>query len=145
MEAAMNEVRRNGYVLTIEGRRQRFDMWEPKEYGVRGAPLPKDKALAAYGPDIKRAMIYAALNYKLQGSAADHFKRAMVKMLDAGIYKALGWPLALVHDEKTYSKPRTPEGNEAVKESQRILATAIEIKVPVFASSKEGPDWGSVS
>ena len=105
-------------------------------------PLPREAALAAYGSSMQRSMTYAALNRELQGSAADHIKKAMVDCWEAGLQSALGAFLVTVHDEQGASVPRTPAGREAIAEVNRIMETCIVVRVPVLADASVGPNWG---
>ena len=141
LKSAMRRAERQGYVETVLGRRQRFSLWEPT--GRTGmTPLPREAALAAYGPSLQRSMTYAALNRELQGSAADHIKKAMVDCWEAGLQSALGAFLVTVHDEQGASVPRTPAGREAIAEVKRIMETCIALRVPVLADASVGPNWG---
>jgi len=77
LEAVMNRANSKGIVRTLLGRKCRFDLWEPTQWGVHKA-LPLNQAKVEYGDAIKRAGTYKALNRLIQGSAADQTKKAMV-------------------------------------------------------------------
>jgi DNA polymerase I-like protein with 3'-5' exonuclease and polymerase domains len=142
---AERSAQRHGYVTTILLRRQRFDFWEPAD-GGGGRPLPRAEAEArAHGSDLKRAWTYAALNWKMQGSNADHVKKAIADARESGAWRALGPALLTVHDENNWSVPRTREGTEAFEEVRRIMETCIELSVPVLSESDFGDDWGEAS
>lgn len=145
LKKAAEWAQRRGFVITILGRRGRFDLWEPAAYGDKGKPLPHEKALATYGANIKRAKTHAALSRKLQGSAADHFKKAMKLIWEAGICRVIGPPLLLVHDEKDWSRGRDKASLEAIAEAKRLLETAITLKVPTPAEASVGANWGAAS
>lgn len=142
----MNEASRNGFILTILGRKQRFPFWEGSAWTPRGdreAPT-RDRGLAEkkWG-SIKRAWTYTALNKKLQGSNADHTKKAMVEIERAGILRILGPFLLTVHDEFGNSVAKTKEADEAAREAKRITETCIPaLKIPFLVSTKRGPNWG---
>lgn len=150
-EVASKRARQRGYVVTILKRRQRFPFWEKKSpydasgvYIGSGLPMSYKDAVACYGEHgVKRAWLHKALNRVLQGSEGDHFKKAVVDCSRAGLYRVLGPPLVLVHDEKCSSKPRTKEGDEAMEELRHIMETCITLNVPVLVKSKVGPNWGS--
>ena len=84
MDSVMRKASNNGRVRTWLGRRCRFDLWEPNQYGIHKA-LPHEDALAEHGPGIRRAYTYKALNRLIQGSAADMTKKAMVELHKEGI------------------------------------------------------------
>ena len=65
-----------GSIRTLLGRKCRFPLWEPVEWGVNKA-LPREQAAMEYGSRIKRAGTYKGLNKLIQGSAADQTKAAM--------------------------------------------------------------------
>ena len=94
MESVMRRAQDKGRVRTHLGRRCRFNLWEPRHFGVHKA-LPKEEAEREHGPNmIKRAFTYKALNKLIQGSAADMTKKAMVDLYKEGII-----PHIQVHDE----------------------------------------------
>jgi DNA polymerase I-like protein with 3'-5' exonuclease and polymerase domains len=143
LEAATQAAKKRGYVKTILGRRQRFNLWEPPgNYTREFTPLPREQAREQYGDNIVRAFTYASLNRVLQGSAADQMKCAMVNAWEAGVCDVIGPFLITVHDELDNSVPRTKEGREAVMELKRHMENAIKLKVPVIAEMEQGPDWG---
>ena len=93
MESVMRRAQDRGRVRTLLGRRCRFNLWEPNQFGIHKA-LPHEEALTEHGPGIKRAYTYKALNKLIQGSAADMTKKAMVDLYKEGIV-----PHIQVHDE----------------------------------------------
>ena len=93
MESVMRRAQDKGRVRTLLGRRCRFNLWEPNQFGIHKA-LNHEDALAEHGPGIKRAYTYKALNKLIQGSAADMTKKAMVDLYKEGII-----PHIQVHDE----------------------------------------------
>ncbi len=135
--------------LTLLDRKQRFPFYEPfGNYDKKAKVLPHEEALKAYGPRITRAWTYMALNRKLQASAADIMKKAMVDGWEAGIYdpSVLGAPLLTVHDETDHSKPRTKIGEEAMVEAKRLMETGFpELKVPLVCDRSSGRNWGEAS
>lgn len=136
----------NGFTRTVLGRRAIFDHWEPK-YTPRGAPKPValrfDAAVRAYGPNIKRSYLHKALNYTIQGSAADLMKKAIVDCHKAGIYDAIGFPRLIVHDEKDWSvRPGWDES--AFTEMQHIMENAIKFRIPIKVEGEWGPNWSEL-
>lgn len=146
-DAAAKWANKRGFVVTILDRKQRFPFWEPfGNYGENAVPpLPRDQALTKYGSRIKRAWCYMGLSRKLQGSAAEIMKKAMVDSWESGVWKVLGAPLLTVHDELDISKPCTKAGEEAVREAQHTMANCVTLKVPLICDRESGPNWGELS
>ena len=131
-----------GYVETVAGRRLRFDLFEPvkKSRDIITPDLPYQAALAKYGSNIRRAGTFRALNYVLQGSAAEIIKNAMVKCYKDGIYDAIGLPLNQVHDELGFSDDGLH--NDAFDEMKHIMETSTPLSIPIVAECEKGTDWG---
>lgn len=142
MEALSEFAQNNGYIQTILGRRNYFDLWEPKGYNRQGTPLPYEEALYEYGDNITRAYLYRTLNYLLQGSAADQMKSAMVKCYESGLFDVIGVPRLTIHDELDFSVAEPNE--EAFAELKNIMENVIPLRVPVVAEREIGPSWGGV-
>ena len=121
-----------GAIRTLLGRKCRFPLWEPVEWGVNKA-LPREQAVMEYGPRIKRAMTYKGLNRLIQGSAADQTKAAMVALNKAGLRLLLQ-----VHDEIAVSVNNKAEADEAA----RIMAHAVALEIPSRVDVEIGPSWG---
>jgi len=137
---------KHGYIRTISGRISRFDDWEPKDWGLSRTVKPtSDKALATeqWG-HVRRAHTYRALNYRIQGSAADIIKKAMVDVYESGVCDVLGVPLLTVHDELDFSVPNTPEGEEALQEVKRIMEDVVKLSLPLVVDLERGPNWGEI-
>jgi len=122
-----------GSIRTLLGRKCRFPLWEPMQWGINKA-LPREEASAKYGPRIKRAMTYKGLNKLIQGSAADQTKKGMVELHKAGYNMLLA-----VHDEVAISV-KTKEEAEAAAE---IMKHAVSLEVPSKIDVEAGPTWGS--
>lgn len=146
-DAAKKWADRHGFVRSILGRRQHFNLWVPrkKDWDNPAAPLRYDDAVEKYGHAIERYKTYAAWNRKMQSSNADIMKKAMVDGWDAGICAedALGPYLVTVYDELDVSVPRTARGDEAGKELTRIIRDAVTLKIPVLVESDRGDNWGA--
>ena len=135
---------RSGLITTILGRRSRFDLWEPAEWDDDAWGLPYNKALAAYGSNIRRSKTHKALNRLLQGSSADKMKKAMVILWESGVFadNVAGVPRLTVHDELDFSEMwETPP--EAWDYIQRTMETAIPLRIPIRVSLELGPNWGN--
>ena len=132
MESVMRRAQDKGRVRTLLGRRCRFNLWEPNQFGIHKA-LPHEEALAEHGPGIKRAFTYKALNKLIQGSAADMTKKAMVDLYKEGII-----PHIQVHDELDISV------NNNADKIKKIMESAVELEVPNKVDYESGPNWGTI-
>lgn len=143
MAAAAREADEFGYVRTLLGRKGYFDMYVPS--GQRGVEaLPYEQALNMWGYMIEKDALYKAINYKIQGSAADVMKKAMVDGYRAGIFDVTGVPRLTVHDELVFSlKEKTPLVQEALREFCHIAETGFPFKVPVSFEADYGNTWGN--
>jgi len=140
MQAAVREAETTGAIRTILGRKSRFDLWEPSQWSKNTLALPYEKALAVWGGDIRLAHTHKALNRKLQGSAADLMKVAMLRAWDDGLFDVLGVPRLTIHDELDFSDAGAPaDAWEALAET---MNGAIPLRVPVLVDGETGPDWG---
>ena len=134
MESVMRRAQDKGRVRTLLGRRCRFNLWEPNQFGIHKA-LNHEDALAEHGPGIKRAFTYKALNKLIQGSAADMTKKAMVDLYKEGII-----PHIQVHDELDISVVNPLEAAK-IKD---IMESAVELEVPNKVDYESGPNWGTI-
>ncbi len=142
MEATMAEAQIYGVITTVLGRKSRFDYWEASAWGVKGPALSREAAIAKYG-NIKRAQTHKALNRRLQGSAADLMKKAMLKCYQEGIFRETGIPRLTVHDELDFIDPGGKD--KAFNEMQHVMETALPgLKIPIRADYEIGPNWGDV-
>jgi len=142
MDATMAEAAELGYITTIKGRRSRFDLWVPGHYSPDAKPLPFNDAILSYR-NPERAYLYKALNRRLQGSAADLIKEAMLQCWEGGIFRETGVPRLTVHDELDFSDPGDKE--EAFDAMKHVMETAILFNVPVQVGTEVGPSWGQVA
>ena len=121
-----------GAIRTLLGRKCRFPLWEPKQWGVNKA-LPYEQAVVEYGRQVKRAFTYKGLNRLIQGSAADQTKAAMIALHKAGFNLLLQ-----VHDEVAMSVKSKDEAREAAA----IMEKAVSIEVPSRVDVEIGRSWG---
>ena len=124
-----------GSIRTLLGRKCRFPLWEPTEWGVNKA-LPREQAVIEYGVRIKRAGTYKGLNRLIQGSAADQTKAGMVALHKAGFKLLLQ-----VHDEVALSVRNIDEARAAAE----IMAKAVTLEVPSRVDVETGPSWGEAA
>ena len=139
MDWCSEEAQQLGTITTIMGRKSRFDLWEPTKWGSDTVALPYEEAILRYG-SIRRAYTHKALNRRLQGSAADLMKKAMLRCYQDGVFDETGIPRLTVHDELDFSDPGGKD--EAFREMKHIMETALPISIPVRADGDIGPDWG---
>jgi len=131
---ASQRAEKYGQIRTLLGRKCRFHLWEPRGYGYN-KPLPFDEAQKEYGPGLRRAFTYKALNKLIQGSAADQTKKAMADCYNAGLV-----PLLTVHDELCFSVGSQEQADQ-IKE---IMETGVSLKVPSKVDAELGSNWGEV-
>jgi DNA polymerase I-like protein with 3'-5' exonuclease and polymerase domains len=135
MEQATRRAEHVGYLRTLLGRKCRFDLWEPRAFGIHKA-LPRWEAENEYGQYLKRAWTYKALNRLIQGSSADMTKKAMVDLYEEGILSHIQ-----VHDELNFSI----ENEKQEKRIKEIMEQTVELKVPLKVDIKVGPSWGEIT
>jgi len=121
-----------GSIRTLLGRKCRFPLWEPTQWGVNKA-LPYEQAIVEYGRSIKRAFTYKGLNRLIQGSAADQTKAGMIALHKAG-FKIL----LQVHDEIAVSVYSREEAMQAAE----VMRDAVKLEVPSKVDVECGPSWG---
>ena len=132
MAAATGELR------TLLGRKRRFAAWELTKW-VNGTRV--QTILPHRVPGARRAFTHAALNARIQGSAADLMKKAMVDIFESGVVDIIGVPQLTVHDELDGSKPKTKAGDEAYKEMGRIMQNVMKLNVPLLVDGGIGDNW----
>ena len=133
-DMANQRASKQGQIRTLLGRKCRFPLWEPKQFGM-GKPLPHDEAQKEYGPMIKRAFTYKALNRLIQGSAADQTKKAMLDCYKEGLT-----PMLTVHDELCFNI----ESQEQADKIKEIMETGVPLKVPSKIDVDIQNDWGDI-
>jgi DNA polymerase I-like protein with 3'-5' exonuclease and polymerase domains len=143
---SISEAEKNEFVTTILGRRGRFPLWE-KKFTEKGAAYeaaqPKEKALELWGNKIRISGTHKALNKKLQGSAADMMKLAMVQLWESGIFD-VGNDITCVltvHDELNGSFVPSARGEASRLEVKRIMENAMQLAIPVLTSGSVGSNW----
>jgi len=134
MNAVSNRAQRRGQIRTLLGRLCRFHLWEPNYFGIH-KPLSFEAATQEYGPGIKRAYTYKALNKLIQGSAADMTKKCMLELYKEGII-----PHIQIHDELDISV----EDDKQAKQIIQIMEAAVELNVPNKVDYEAGENWGKI-
>jgi DNA polymerase I-like protein with 3'-5' exonuclease and polymerase domains len=132
-DMCMKKADNEGVIRTKLGRKCRFDMWEPRDFGIH-TPERFENASAKYGQaNIKRAFTYKALNRLIQGSAADQTKQAIINCIELGHQ-----PLLQVHDELCFNV----ENEKQAKEIKEAMETCVELKVPSVVDVALGDNFG---
>lgn len=135
-DRCMQKANSEGVIRTKLGRKCRFEMWEPKDFGVH-TPERFENASAKYGSsNIKRAFTYKALNRLIQGSAADQTKQAVVECHKTGFT-----PILQIHDELCFNLA----DDEDVGKIKRVMEGCVKLKVPSVVDVAIGKDFGEAS
>lgn len=146
MEACAEEVHRTGMIRTVYGRVSDFNQWGAKKWQEEGrSSLPYEQACRKWGMyNIERSHTHKALNRKLQGSAADVMKKAMVDAYEAGLFEdhACGIPVLTVHDELDF-EDKGDLDNPAWKELTHVMEHCMDerLQVPLLVDGDVGPTW----
>jgi DNA polymerase-1 len=127
MEATKTEVRRQGYVKTLFGRKVHYPEINTKNPSLRG--------------NFERA----AINAPIQGSAADIIRRAMIRMVPALAAAGLNARMLLqVHDELVFEAPEE-EVDKTMEVAQSVMEKApepvLKLKVPLKVDARAGDNW----
>jgi DNA polymerase-1 len=102
-------------------------------YG-RWIPLPE---IRSYIEPIRWHWERAAVNYIIQGSAAEILKLAMLQCKKSGYL-----PLLTVHDELLFnSDPKDVEFQKA--EIADLMSGVVKLNVPIIAKVEHGKDWSA--
>ena len=135
IRSVMDRAQERGRVRTLLGRLCRFDMWEPKQFGMH-KPLTYEVACSEIGiSGIKRAFTYKALNKLIQGSAADMTKKSMLELYKEGII-----PHIQIHDELDISV----ESDKQAKRIIEIMESAVDLEIPNKVDYESGKNWGDI-
>jgi len=139
MDYCINDVQRTEETRTILNRRVPFTRFEHRQARGLGT-LPKREAISKYGRFAQVAGAYKAPNYRLQGSAADYIKLAMVQAYESGIFEKTGYPYIQVHDELDFSFH--PDLANHFRDLVSSMEHAYELHIPMVMGADMGPDWG---
>ena len=135
-DRCMLKANEEGVIRTKLGRKCRFDMWEPRDFGVH-TPESFENASAKYGrSNIKRAFTYKALNRLIQGSAADQTKQAIVSCFEEGHI-----PILQIHDELCFNISK----KEDVSKIKSVMESCVELKVPSEVDVALGQNFGQAT
>lgn len=133
---------RRGYITTWGGRRCRFPTIEEMRRRVEAS----GKQFRSRPGEV-HAGTYRALNYLLQGSAADLMKKAMVRVASLVDWRDTFLHLT-VHDEMDLSVPREQQDvfMKRLREAMEDWGPSDgpELRVPIRADIKAGDSWGAL-
>jgi DNA polymerase I len=127
MDATKEFCRKNGYVLTVFGRKCHYP------------------DITASNPSIRAFNERAAINARLQGSAADIIRRAMIRMEDALAKERLAAQMLLqVHDELIFEVPDA-EVAPTLAVVKRVMEDAplpaVALTVPLAVDARAADNW----
>ncbi|HEV7914931.1 MAG TPA: DNA polymerase, partial [Albitalea sp.] len=123
MDETKASAKAKGYVETVFGRR----LWLPEINSPNG---PR-----------KSGAERQAINAPMQGTAADIIKLAMIAVQDALDAQQRATKMVMqVHDELVFEVPDA-EVAWARDEIPRIMASVVNLKVPLLAEVGVGPNW----
>jgi len=132
-DKCMDKAQNEGVIRTKLGRKCRFDLFEPKDFGIHQAEK-FENASAKYGAkNIKRAYTYKSLNRLIQGTSADSTKKAMLDCATLGHL-----PLLQVHDELCFSI-KDKKDIEIIKTT---MENCVEFLVPMKVDVAIGDNFG---
>jgi len=135
-DRCMKKANEQGIIRTKLGRKCRFEMWEPRDFGIH-TPEKFENAVAKYGSNnIKRAFTYKALNRLIQGSAADQTKQAVIACHEQGYL-----PMLQIHDELCFNI----QSDEDIKKIKEAMESCVTLKVPSVVDVAIGNDFGAAS
>jgi len=127
MDATKEFCRKNGYVLTVFGRKCHYP------------------DITASNPSIRAFNERAAINARLQGSAADIIRRAMIRMEGALAKERLTAQMLLqVHDELIFEVP-DDEVAPTLAVVKRVMEDAphpaVALSVPLQVDARAAANW----
>ena len=120
------EAQKNGYVLTMFGRRR---------------PIPEINSTI---PMIRKGAERTAINTPLQGTAADIIKLAMVRIAELIDGREQEIRLLLqIHDELIFEikKDKIEDYRVQIKD---IMQDVLKLKVPIIVEENSGDNWGEL-
>jgi DNA polymerase-1 len=123
MDGTKKQVKEQGFVTTLYGRRVHFPNINSKN--------PAERAF----------MERAAINAPIQGSAADIIKRAMAKLPAALAEQGLKTRMLLqVHDELVFEAPDA-EIEATIAAAKQVMQAAATLSVPLVVEAGVGANW----
>lgn len=123
LDELIEQARTVGYLETMDGRRRYFPALQTGNHNQRAAAERE------------------AVNFPIQGSAADLLKAAMIKL--APLLPPESLLILTVHDELVLEVPES-EVEATAKLVQTVMTEVIELLVPLEVEIKSGPNWNQL-
>lgn len=140
---------RQGYIELIDGARNHFNLYEPKEYRIIDTKVAtyscvyeealqrtEDPKHPWYKQDLRRSFTHKAFNRMIQGSAARQIKKAMVDLSSIGVT-----PLMQIHDELCFSFSNPDDARVCAEIMEKAVPS---ITIPMLTDIKIGQSWGGL-
>lgn len=125
--SSIEQVRRQGYVTTLMGRRRYFDEIDSRNHPVR------------------QMAERAAINAPIQGTAADIIKKAMIRV-EAGLSASgLQSRMVLQVDDELLFEVPDEEAMEALEWARREMESVMTLDVPLIVGAQMGANWGEMT
>ena len=131
----MRSASRVGEVRTLLNRKRRF-LWG-KENRDGTFFLSSKRFHGA-----QRMFTHKALNARVQGSAADIMKKAMVEVYEDSQCRKEAVLHLTVHDELDISVAPTKKGSAVAQRVKEIMEDTVQLKVPLEVDLEFGANWG---
>jgi DNA polymerase-1 len=132
LERTIHQAKEQGWVQTVLGRRRYFPVLQSAA-GSRTSALAQQRAERE------------AVNFPIQGSAADIIKIAMINLHHALTEDGFDARMLLqVHDELVLEVPRA-EIEAVTALVVDLMENAYELRAPLRADTKVGPNWLDMS
>ena len=123
IDGLLEQARQTGLVTTMFGRRRHVPDINNRNYQLRGEAERR------------------AMNFPIQGSAADILKRAMIDVHARLLAARLRTRMILtVHDELLYEAPKS-EADAAAALVREVMESAVTLKVPLTVDIGIGENW----
>jgi DNA polymerase-1 len=125
----LQTARTQGYLETLYGRRLAFPALTGSNYQLRAAAERE------------------AVNFPIQGTAADVLKKAMYKFAnELTSTKSTARMILTVHDELVLEVPNTElEIQKAAQLLYHSMTTAVDLSVPLDVHVKTGTNWAEMT
>lgn len=141
LKGLMNQAAATGQVRTLLNRLRTFNTWVSRRR-VDGEVI--EVFTRHRIPGARRAFTHKALNARIQGSAADLMKKAMVDIWKSGACQVLGVPQLTVHDELDGGLPPGRAAKQALLHVKHLMEGVVKLLVPLKVDMGIGPNWGQV-